>query len=149
MDSTRNQADYEVCFDGDSENAYGALYGRSLKAGGTDHIDMLVSPNADLGPLTVRMQLGKTDTAAGNTVTLRNFSVESVKINYADVLPASFSYETGTTPWEAEYKNVLPEDFSYDTGVNVREQHNTIFLNDFKVEKAGKINLASDTVYHF
>jgi len=137
LDSTGNQADYEVCFDGDSENAYGALYGRSLKAGGTDHIDMLISPNADLGPLTVRMQLGKTDTAAGNTVTLRNFSVESVKINYKDVLPASFSYETGDTPWEYEYSPVPLNGFSYDTGVNVSERHGDGYSQSVSADNSG------------
>ena len=124
VESAKNQADYEVCFDGDSENAYGALYGRSLTAGGSDHIDMLVTPKSNLGPLTLRLQLGKTDTASGNSITLKNLSVESVDIKYTDVLPSSFSYDTGTAqPQQDEYENVLPSDFSYKTGVNVMEQH--------------------------
>ena len=122
LDSTGNQADYEVCFDGDSENAYGALYGRSLTAGGTDHIDYLITPDVAGGPLTARIQLGKTDTASGNTVTLRSFSVDAVKLSYTDILPATFSYETGADQ-EEEYVSVLPEDFSYTTGVNVWEGH--------------------------
>ncbi|MDO5119888.1 MAG: hypothetical protein Q4D48_07350, partial [Coriobacteriales bacterium] len=67
LDSEGNQADYEICFDGNVENAYGALYGRSLTAGGTDHVDMILNPEKSDGPLTVRFQLGKTDTASGNT----------------------------------------------------------------------------------
>ena len=123
VESAKNQADYEVCFDGDSENAYGALYGRSLTAGGSDHIDMLVTPKSNLGPLTLRLQLGKTDTASGNSITLKNLSVESVDIKYTDVLPSSFSYDTGASePEEDEYESVLPSDFSYDI-INVWEQH--------------------------
>ena len=122
LDSTGNQADYEVCFDGNAENAYGALYGRSLTAGGTDHVQMLITPDAAQGPLTIRIQLGKTDTASGNTVTLKNLSVESVDVSYTSVMPA-FSYDTGTAPQPSqEYKNVLPDDFSYTT-VNVKERH--------------------------
>ncbi len=124
LESARDQADYEVCFDGDSENAYGALYGRSLTAGGTDHIETLITPEQSGGPLTIRIQLGKTDTAKGNTVTLKNLSVETVAINHKNVLPASFSYKTPKqTKPKYEYKSVLPKDFSYDTFFNVWEKH--------------------------
>ena len=112
LDSTCNQADYDVCFDGATENAYGALYGRSLTAGGTDHIDMLVTPTANNGPLTIRLQLGKTDTASGNTVTLKNLSVESVKLQYTDVpLDNCPPYTTGLNVWEGH-------DDGYDTEVS-------------------------------
>ncbi len=122
--SAGNQAEYEVCFDGNDENAYGALYGRSLTAGGTDHVSMLVSPSADRGPLKLRLQLGKTDSAAGNTFTFRNLRVESVQLAYQNVLPGSFSYDTGTAkPKDIRYESVLPESFSYLSGVNVYEQH--------------------------
>jgi len=99
LDSTGNQADYEVCFDGNNENDYGALYGRSLRAGGTDHVEMLLTPDESHGPLTIRLQLGKTDTASGNTVTLRNLSVKTVKVNYTSVLKG-FSYNTTRNVWE-------------------------------------------------
>ena len=117
----RSSTEYEVVFDGDSENAYGALYGRSLTADGTDHIDTLIKPMMNCGPLTVRIQLGKTNTAAGNTVTLKNFIVEAVDLAYKDILPAAFSYKTDIS--QSKFVNVLPRDFSYDTGVNVFEQH--------------------------
>ena len=121
--STDSQSEYEICFDGDTENAYGALYGRSLKAGGTDHIDMLITPDEESGPLTIRLQLGKTDTADGNTVTLKNLTIESVKLKYKSVLPAGFSYNTGADDSDAEYVSVLPDDFTYTAGVNVWEGH--------------------------
>ena len=122
--SARDQADYEVCFDGDTENAYGALYGRKLTAGGTDHVEYLITPDDSHGPLTIRMQLGKTDTASGNTVTLKNLRVESVDLKYTSVLPDGFSYNTGKNPdKKVKYVNVLPETFSYRAGTNVYEQH--------------------------
>ena len=125
LTATRDQAEYEACFDGDTENAYGALYGRSLKAGQTDHVEMFLTPNAAQGPLTIRLQLGKTDSAAGNTFTLSNVSVESVQVEYDNVLPSDFSYNTGSSEPdpETEYKSVLPDDFSYQSGTNVYEQH--------------------------
>ncbi|MBR2592268.1 MAG: hypothetical protein IKD62_04810, partial [Oscillospiraceae bacterium] len=58
----RNQGEYEVCFDSDSkENAYGALYGRSLTAGTADHISYVITPTESNGKLVLRLQLGKTD----------------------------------------------------------------------------------------
>jgi len=83
--STGDQAEYEACFDGDYENAYGALYGRSLTAGGTDHVDYILTPDVSHGPLTLRLQMGKTDTAAGNTVTLSNLSVEKLEPQYKTI----------------------------------------------------------------
>ncbi len=83
--SAGDQAEYEACFDGDYENAYGALYGRSLTAGGTDHIDYILTPDVSHGALTLRLQMGKTDTAAGNTVTLSNLSVEKLEPQYQTV----------------------------------------------------------------
>lgn len=124
LESARDQADYEVCFDGDNENAYGALYGRSLTAGGTDHIETLITPEQSGGPLTIRVQLGKTNTSKGNTITFKNFSVETVSISHKNILPASFSYKTPKqTKPKYEYKSVLPDDFSYDTFFNVWEEH--------------------------
>ena len=116
-----DQAEYEVCFDGDSENAYGALYGRSLKAGKTDHVEQLITPDSEGGPLTLRFQLGKTDSSAGNTYTLSNLSVEAVEQKFINVLPADFSYETSAG--KVSYVSVLPDDFSYLAGVNVTEEH--------------------------
>ena len=73
--ATADQAEYEACFDGDSENAYGALYGRSLTAGVTDAVEYTVTPDASHGPLTIRLQLGKTDSTAGNNITLSNLTI--------------------------------------------------------------------------
>ncbi len=122
---TGDQADYEVCFDGDSENAYGALYGRSLKAGQTDHVEQLITPESAGGPLTLRLQLGKTDSSKGNTYKLSNVSVESVKQKFTNVLPSDFSYETSAG--KVKYVSVLPDDFAYTTGVNVTEQHDDVY----------------------
>ena len=97
----------------------------NLKAGQTDHVEMFLTPDTNGGPLTIRLQLGKTDTAAGNTFTLSNVSVESVQVEYNNVLPSDFSYNTGNSDPqpETEYKSVLPDDFSYQSGTNVYEQH--------------------------
>ena len=92
--STGDQAEYEACFDGDYENAYGALYGRSLTAGGTDHVEYTVTPDVSHGPLTLRLQMGKTDTAAGNTVTLSNLSVEKLTPQYQEIV--TVPYNTGS-----------------------------------------------------
>ena len=93
--SLRDQANYEACFDGDYENAYGALYGRSLTAGGTDHVEFIVTPDVSHGPLTLRLQLGETDSAAGNTVTLSNLSVEQLTPRYQPV--GEVSLHAGST----------------------------------------------------
>lgn len=98
----RNQGEYEVCFDSDSkENAYGALYGRSLTAGTADHISYVITPTEDNGKLVLRLQLGKTDSAEGNKYTFRNLSIESLPVSYSDILPADFSYNTGANVFEA------------------------------------------------
>ena len=78
LQSAADQGHYEVCFDGSSEKAYGALYGRSLSAGGTDSVEYFVTPDENGGPLTLRLQLGNTDSTAGNTVTLSNIGVEKM-----------------------------------------------------------------------
>ena len=96
--SERDQAEYEVCFDGNSENAYGALYGRSLAAGGTDSVDYTVTPAESAGPLTIRFQLGKTDTTAGNVFTLSNLSVEEISTSAKDL--GAIPYGTGVNVWE-------------------------------------------------
>ena len=101
LKAAKDQAEYEVCFDGDTENAYGALYGRSLSAGGTDTVEYLVTPTESQGPLTIRLQLGKTDSTAGNTFTLSDLQVESATVSYNSVLPASFSYVTGVNVFES------------------------------------------------
>ena len=98
----RNQGEYEVCFDSDSkENAYGALYGRSLTAGAADHISHVITPTESNGKLVLRLQLGKTDSAEGNKYTFRNLSIESLPVSYSDILPADFSYNTGANVFEA------------------------------------------------
>lgn len=92
---SRDQAEYEACFDGDYENAYGALYGRSLKAGTADHIEYFLTPDVAHGPLTLRLQLGKTDSTKGNNITLSGFSIEEVKTTAQDI--GSQSYDTGSS----------------------------------------------------
>lgn len=92
---TKDQAKYEACFDGDYENAYGALYDRSLKAGETEHIEMIVTPDVSHGPLTIRLQMGETDTAEGNDVTIKNLTVEKLTTAYQEV--GEISYDTGAT----------------------------------------------------
>ena len=91
---SRDQGEYEACFDGDYENAYGALYGRSLTAGETDHIEYFVTPDVAHGPLTLRLQLGKTDTTAGNNITLSGLSIMEVEPTATDI--GSQSYDTGS-----------------------------------------------------
>ena len=101
--SEGSQADYEACFDGDYENAYGALYARSLTAGGTDHVELIVTPDVSHGPLTIRLQMGKTDSAAGNTVTLSNLSVEALTPQYQPVGEVSLSTGGEGNVWEEHY----------------------------------------------
>ncbi len=142
LKAAEDQAEYEVCFDGSSENAYGALYGRSLTAGGTDHVEYTVTPDESLGALTLRLQLGKTDSTEGNTYTFSDLKVESLEVDYEDVLPESFSYATETPEQpEPETKSVLPEDFSYRSGVNVREQHAEGYTQSLSAE-GGEATLA-------
>ena len=101
--SNVDQAEYEACFDGNKENAYGVLYGRSLKAGKTDHVEQWIVPESNGGPLTLRLQLGKTDSADGNKFLLSGFTLEEVG---------------------QEFTQIPLTDFSYDTSdANVREQH--------------------------
>ncbi|MBQ2479314.1 MAG: hypothetical protein II510_07590, partial [Erysipelotrichales bacterium] len=92
---TKDQAKYEACFDGDYDNAYGALYDRSMKAGETEHIEMIVTPDVSHGPLTIRLQMGETDTAEGNDVTIENLTVEKLTTEYQEV--GSVAYDTGAT----------------------------------------------------
>ncbi len=129
--SNVDQADYEACFDGSKENAYGVLYGRSLKAGQTDHVEQWITPESNAGSLKLRLQLGKTDTAKGNRFVLSGFSVEEVKQKYESVLD-DFSYET--KEGDATYTSVLPEDFSYESNVNVSEEHNNGYTQSLSGE---------------
>ena len=97
VSATADQAEYEACFDGDSENAYGALYSRSLTAGGTDHVEYSITPDASHGPLTLRLQLGKTDTTAGNNVTLSNIHISKLTAGEASPVELpDFKYPQGT-----------------------------------------------------
>lgn len=84
----KSQGEYEVCFDGTSENAYGALYGRSLTAGGTDRIEYLVTPERSAGELVLRLQLGKTNSASGNVISVSGLKVEEVNLSYRSVMSA-------------------------------------------------------------
>ena len=104
--SARDQADYEVCFDGSAENAYGALYGRSLTAGGTDAVEYIVTPEESRGPLTLRLQLGKTDTTEGNTVTLSDLSVETLTPQVQSAGSVSLNGGSSGNVWEEHYDGV-------------------------------------------
>lgn len=83
--STGDQAKYEVLFSGNAEESYGADKNRSLTAGGTDHVEYTVTPDASRGPLTLLFQLGQTDTTAGNTVTLSNLNIEKITAEYQEI----------------------------------------------------------------
>ena len=91
--SESDQANYEVLLSGDSAEAYGASKGRSLTAGAADHIELVVTPDENHGPLTLCLQLGETDTAAGNTVTLSNLSLQKLEPTYQEV--GTSALETG------------------------------------------------------
>lgn len=97
---TGDQAEYEACFDGSSENAFGALYGRSLTAGTTDHVVHTFSPSESKGRLKIRLQLGKTDSGDGNTYAFRNLKLEELTTESVDILPGGISYRTGTNVYE-------------------------------------------------
>lgn len=75
--STGDQAEYEACFDGDYENAYGALYGRSLTAGGTDHVEYTVTPDVSHGPLTLRLRRETTSSAFPVSPWIRSVAIPS------------------------------------------------------------------------
>ena len=93
---TADQDEYEACFDGDGENAYGALYGRSLTAGTPDTVEYTVTPAESRGPLTIRLQLGKTDSTAGNNVTLSNLSISKLVPGEArEIELPDFAYPVG------------------------------------------------------
>ena len=91
-----DQAKYEICFDGNAENAYGALYNRSLTAGSADHVSYTFTPAESNGKLVLRLQLGETNDASGNAYAFRNLKVEAMSGSAVSVLPESFSYQTGS-----------------------------------------------------
>ena len=72
-----DQAEYDACFDGDYENAYGALYGRSLTAGGTDHVEYTVTPHVSHGPLTLRLRRVTTSSAFPASPWIRSVAIPS------------------------------------------------------------------------
>ena len=92
LTAERDQAEYEVCFDGSEEKAFGALYGRSLTAGAADHVEYTFSPTEEKGTLKLRLQLGKTDTKDGNAFAFRNLKVERLEMTMQNILPDTFAY---------------------------------------------------------
>lgn len=104
LKATDSQGEYEACFDGNTENAYGALYGRSLAAGGTDEVEYIVTPAESRGKLTLRLQLGKTDSTAGNSFTLSDLSVEEMTATATSI--GNISYTTGTNVSEVHWDGV-------------------------------------------
>jgi len=101
VSATGDQAKFEVTFDGNKEKDYGAIYdGLSLTAGGTKSVEYTFTPVASYGPLTVQLQLGQTDTTAGNTVTLSNLSIEKVTAEYKEVGTASLNTGSSGNVWE-------------------------------------------------
>ena len=109
LKSEKDQAQYEACFDGDSENAYGVLYNRSLTAGGTDHVELILTPDESHGPLTLRLQLGMTDTAAGNTVTLSNLKVEALTLDYKEISVGDLNTGTSGNVSEEHFDGIEQE----------------------------------------
>ena len=104
VSATGDQAKFEVTFDGNAEKDYGAIYeGLSLTAGGTKSVEYTFTPVASCGPLTVQLQLGETNTTAGNTVTLSNLSIEKVKAEYNTVGTANYD-DAATADFWAEEK---------------------------------------------
>ena len=103
LKSTSDQGEYVVCFGGDTgEKDYGALYGRTLSAGVTDSVEFIVTPDASHGPLTLKLQVGNTNTTSGNSFTLSNLCVKKLDV---------------------EYKPVGNVDLSTDSTGNVSEEH--------------------------
>lgn len=101
VSATGDQAKFEVTFDGNAEKDYGAIYeGLSLTAGGTKSVEYTFTPVASYGPLTVQLQLGETNTTAGNTVTLSNLSIEKVTAEYKEVGTASLNTGSSGNVWE-------------------------------------------------
>ena len=113
LKSAKDQAQYEVCFDGDYENAYGALYNRSLTAGGTDSVEYVVTPEDPHGPLVIRLQLGNTDSAAGNTFTFSGLTVEKLSAEGTPVGSASLDVGSDGTVWE-EHSDGMDQTVSAD-----------------------------------
>ena len=98
VSATGDQAKFEVTFDGNKEKDYGAIYdGLSLTAGGTKSVEYTFTPVASYGPLTVQLQLGQTDTTAGNNITLSNLSICPVKSGeMKEVELTDFAYPEST-----------------------------------------------------
>ncbi len=119
VEGSADQAKYEACFDGDSENVYGAFYSRSLSAGVTDHVERLLTADASHGPLTVRLQFGETNSTAGNNITVSNVRVEEINPTAGDPL-ATQSYVTGS---ETLSEELLPTTFAYPTTTGGSTQH--------------------------
>lgn len=100
VSATGDQAKFEVTFDGNAEKDYGAIYeGLSLTAGGTKSVEYTFTPVASCGPLTVQLQLGETNTTAGNNITLSNLSIEKVKAEYKEVGTADFDGTSTADFW--------------------------------------------------
>ena len=136
--SAGDQAKYEVLFSGDSDEAYGADKRRSLTAGGTDHVEYIVTPDESHGPLTLRFQLGETDTAAGNTVTLSGLSVEKLSTEYKPVGTVSLYGNGEGNVWE-EHGDGFEQTVSASDGKAV--------LSIAKARGVGEGNIWSSRLY--
>ncbi|MGX8698373.1 MAG: hypothetical protein ACSW8F_00405, partial [bacterium] len=122
------QSDYEICFDGgETENAYGALYGRSIAAGATDTVEYYVTPEKSAGLLTLRLQLGKTDSAAGNTFTLSGLKVQEVSTQSQPLAVAALSTAEAVTEARGE---------GYDQTLSRAEDGVTLTMNAVPEEGA-------------
>jgi len=111
VSATGDQAKFEVTFDGNKEKDYGAIYdGLSLTAGGTKSVEYTFTPDASYGPLTVQLQLGQTDSTAGNNITLSNLSVSPIKNGeMKEVELTGFAYP------EAAESSVVKNSFDLET----------------------------------
>lgn len=99
LDSEKDQEKYEICFDGaggDNEK-YGAIKPElpdslKLKAGQRSSVDYLFSTDADHGPLTIRIQLGETNTAEGNTVKISGLELREISSTGTELTLPGFGY---------------------------------------------------------
>ena len=114
LKSSADQAEYEVLFNGNTEKAYDGLYQRSLTAGGTDAVEYILTPEESRGELTLQFQLGKTDTAEGNTVTLSDLSVEKLSAEYKPVGTAALSTGGTGNVSEEHYDGVEQTEFALE-----------------------------------
>lgn len=87
--------DYEICYNnGGAEMGYSSQGGLHLVAGKTQTVEKTFAVpggKADLGNLTLQLNLGKT--TAANEITVSGVKVEELPISYVNAMAADFSYK--------------------------------------------------------